>query len=285
MSALPHLPFETAIANAFTTVRNIGPPPPLKLDKKPGNRRSGAPSPPTPAPAPTMGITQGNFTFADIAKAAVSATDKGGDTKKKPTWRAIETSKALAIQPSTKGTRVSELHLKVPKTTESAELFKLKGTALLDRVAKLINDHSEPAPRMALRKNPLVYVKWSMQGNLVLKCAKPMDDLIKEGIKDAIAYFFPSPSAEILILNKPPTSLLDLLPPPSLVAPAHFDTPPSSSASVKFGMHYITVHRSIGTLIAIKPFYASAQTLGYQLDGHKFVATLHSIYTRSEPYL
>ena len=59
----------------------------------------------------------------------------------------------------------------------------------------------------------------------------------------------------------------------------------SSSASVKFGMHYITVHRSIDTLIAIKPFHASARTLGYQLDGHKFVAPLHSVYTRSELYL
>ncbi|KAF8672798.1 hypothetical protein AX14_005517 [Amanita brunnescens Koide BX004] len=37
MSALPHLPFEMAIATAFTTVRNVRPPPPLKLDKKPGN--------------------------------------------------------------------------------------------------------------------------------------------------------------------------------------------------------------------------------------------------------
>ena len=27
MSALPHLPFEAAIANAFTTVRKVGPPP------------------------------------------------------------------------------------------------------------------------------------------------------------------------------------------------------------------------------------------------------------------
>ena len=115
------------------------------------------------------------------------------------------------LRPSTKGTRVSELHLKVPKTAESADLFKLKGSALLDRVAKLINDHSEPAPRMALRENPLVFVKWSMRGNLVLKCAKPMDDLIKEGIKDAIAYFFPSPSAEVMILNKPPTTALKFL--------------------------------------------------------------------------
>ena len=207
MSALPHLPFESAIASAFTTVRNIGPPPPLKLDKKPGNRRSGAPSPPTPNPIPGP---QGNFTFADVVKAATSAATTT-ETKKKPTWRAIETSKALVLRPSTKGTRVSELHLKVPKTAESADLFKLKGSALLERVAKLISDHSEPAPRMALRENPLVFVKWSMRGNLVLKCAKPMDDLIKEGIKDAIAYFFPSPSAEVMILNKPPTTALKFL--------------------------------------------------------------------------
>ncbi|KAF8655941.1 hypothetical protein AX14_008108 [Amanita brunnescens Koide BX004] len=205
MSALPHLPFETAIATAFSTVRNVGPPPPLKLDKKPGNRRSAAPSPSTPAPAPAP---HGNFTFADIARAAITNAD---NAKKKPTWRAMETSKALVLRPSTKGTRVSELHLKVPKTADSADLFKLKGSALLERIAKLINDHSEPAPRMALRENPLVFVKWSMQGNLVLKCAKPMDDLIKDGIKDAIAYFFPSPSAEVMILNKPPTTALKFL--------------------------------------------------------------------------
>ena len=209
MTALPHLPFETAIASAFTTVRNVGPPPPLKLDKKPGNRRSGAPSPPTPVPAPAP-MGNANFTFADMVKAA-SVKKDDATSKKKPTWRAIETSKALVLRPSTKGTRVSELHLRVPKTTESADLFKLKGSALLDCVAKLINDHSEPAPRMALRENPIVFVKWSMRGNLVLKCAKPMDDLIKEGIKDAIAYFFPSPSAEVLILNKPPTTALKFL--------------------------------------------------------------------------
>ncbi|KAF8700540.1 hypothetical protein AX14_000696 [Amanita brunnescens Koide BX004] len=192
MSALPHLPFETAIASAFTTVRNVGPPPPLKLDERPGNRRSGAPSPPTPAPAPAYAAPMGNpnFTFADMVK-AVSVKNDDVASKKKPTWRAIETSKAL--------------------TAESADLFRLKGTALLDRMAKIINDHSEPAPRMALRENPLVFIKWSMKGNLVLKCAKPMDDLIKDGIKDAITYFFPSPSPDILVLNKPPTTALKFL--------------------------------------------------------------------------
>ncbi|KAF8700940.1 hypothetical protein AX14_000593 [Amanita brunnescens Koide BX004] len=207
MSALPHLPFETAIASAFTTVRSVGPPPPLKLDKKPGARRSNAPSPPT-IPAINAAAPQGSFTFADMVKAA---TSKPAEEKRKPTWRAMETSKALVLRPSTKGTRVSELHLKVPKTPESADLFHLKGSALLERISKLVSDHAEPAPRMALRENPLVFVKWSMRGNLVLKCAKPMDDLIKDGIKEAISYFFPSPSAEVMILNKPPTTALKFL--------------------------------------------------------------------------
>ena len=213
MSALPHLPFETAIATAFTTVRSVGPPPPLKLDKKPGrpnDRRSGAPSPSTPASAPVAASAATGFTFADMVKAASVKTDEAA-SKKKPTWRAIETSKALVLRPSTKGTRVSELHLRIPKTTESEVLFRLKGTALLDRVAELISTHSEPAPRMALRENPLVLVKWSMKGNLVLKCAKPMDDVIKNGIKDALTYFFPSPTAEIMVLNKPPTTALKFL--------------------------------------------------------------------------
>ena len=209
MSALPHLPFEAAIASAFTTVRSVGPPPPLKLDKRPGARRSNAPSPPTAPAAPAaLPSSTSNFTFAHMVKAATAKED--ASSKKKPTWRAIETSKALVLRPSTKGTRVSELHLKIPKTAESADLFRLKGTALLDRIAKLINDHSEPAPRMALRENPLVLVKWSMKGNLVLKCSKPMDDIIKDGIKDALTYFFP-PSAEIMVLNKPPTTALKFL--------------------------------------------------------------------------
>ncbi|KAF8705652.1 hypothetical protein AX14_013862, partial [Amanita brunnescens Koide BX004] len=208
MTALPHLPFEAAIASAFTTVRSVGPPPPLKLDKKPGARRSNAPSPPS-APAPSIPV-QGNFTFADVAKAA-GTTAGITDPKKKPSWRAIETSKALVLRPSTKGTRVSELHLKVPKNAETNPLFRLKGSALLERIAKIISDHSEPAPRMALHNNPLVFVKWSMRGNLVLKCAKPMDDVIKEGIKDAIAYFSPSPADDIMILNKPPTTALKFL--------------------------------------------------------------------------
>ena len=79
MSALPHLPFEAAIASAFTTVRSIGPPPPLKLDKKPGTRRSNAPSPSTAPVAPVA--PQNNFTFADMVKAASTNVQ---ETKKKP---------------------------------------------------------------------------------------------------------------------------------------------------------------------------------------------------------
>ena len=38
-----------------------------------------------------------------------------------------------------------------------------------------------------------------------------MDDLIKNGIKDALEYFFPSPSAKIMVLNKPPMTALKFL--------------------------------------------------------------------------
>ena len=207
MSALPHLPFEAAIANAVTTVRNVGPPPPLKLDKKPGTRRSGAPSPPTPAPM--VNVPQGNFTFADMVKAA-GPTDANA-AKAKPTWRAMETNKSLVLRPSTKGTRVSELHLKVPKTDASRYLFLLKGSSLLAEVSKLVASHREPAADQALRANRIVLAKWSMRNNLVIKCEKPMDDIVKNGIRDALDCVFPDDSAEILILNKPPTTALKFL--------------------------------------------------------------------------
>ncbi|KAF8674799.1 hypothetical protein AX14_005245 [Amanita brunnescens Koide BX004] len=38
-----------------------------------------------------------------------------------------------------------------------------------------------------------------------------MDDIIKDGIKDALTYFFPLPDAEIMVLNKPPTTALKFL--------------------------------------------------------------------------
>ena len=207
MSALPHLPFETAIATAFTTVRNVGPPPPLKLDKKPGNRQSGAPSPPTPAP-PT-GLPHSNFTFADMVKAAGPIDAE--KAKIKPTWRALETNKSLVLRPSTKGTRVSELHLKVPKTDASRYLFLLKGSSLLAEVSRLVASHREPAADQALWANCIVLAKWSMRNNLVIKCEKPMDDVVKDGIRDALDCVFPDDSAEILILNKPPTTALKFL--------------------------------------------------------------------------
>ena len=131
--------------------------------------------------------------------------------KAKPTWRAMETNKSLVLRPSTKGTHVSELHLKVPKTDASRYLFLLKGSSLLTEVSKLVAAHREPVADQAIRANRIVLAKWSMRNNLVIKCKKPMDDIVKNGIRDALDCVFPDDSAEILVLNKPPTTALKFL--------------------------------------------------------------------------
>ena len=83
--------------------------------------------------------------------------------KAKPTWHAMETNKSLVLRPSTKGTRVSELHLKVPKTDASRYLFLLKGSSLLTEVSKLVAAHREPVADQALRANRMVNFSGSMR--------------------------------------------------------------------------------------------------------------------------
>ncbi|KAF8675520.1 hypothetical protein AX14_005097 [Amanita brunnescens Koide BX004] len=74
---------------------------------------------------------------------------------------------------------------------------------------RLVNETHNKAGIRALKENHLVLVKWSMRGNLIFKCSKPMDDVIKECLHDAIkAAVPPSSSDSIAILNKPPTTAL-----------------------------------------------------------------------------
>ena len=55
-------------------------------------------------------------------------------------------------------------------------------------------------------------VKWSMRGNLIVKCSKPMDDTIKNCLHNAIKAAVPPSSADsIAILNKPPTTALKFM--------------------------------------------------------------------------
>ena len=131
--------------------------------------------------------------------------------KAKPSWRAIETNKSLVLRPGTKGTRVSELHIRVPKVPATAHLFSLSGTKLINEILRLINKSHNKAGIRALKDNHLVLVKWSMHSNLIFKCSKPMDDVVKDCLHDAIkAAVPPSSTDSIAILNKPPTTTLKL---------------------------------------------------------------------------
>ncbi|KAF8694138.1 hypothetical protein AX14_002162 [Amanita brunnescens Koide BX004] len=239
VSALPNIPMQTAISTAIETVRAAGPAilsqtppkpnanadvkraPSGRASPSPGSstspsapiRRSRAPSPSARKPAPAVPSDKpvGSMTFAQMAATVLDppTTAPMHPAKAKPTWRAIETNKSLVLRPGTKGTRVSELHIRVPKVPATAHLFSLSGTKLINEVLRLVNDSHNKAGICALKDNHLVLVKWSMRGNLILKCSKPMDDVIKECLHEAIkAAVPPSSTDSIAILNKPPTTAL-----------------------------------------------------------------------------
>ncbi|KAF8644983.1 hypothetical protein AX14_009318 [Amanita brunnescens Koide BX004] len=152
VTALPNIPMQTAISTAIDTVRAAGPailsqstpkpvsdakhPPPGRSSPNPSPnssaggpkslpsptalpRHSRAPSPSTISPAPASVNVKpvSTMTFAQMAASVLDppAAAPLHPAKAKPTWRAIETNKSLVLRPGTKGTRVSELHIRVPK--------------------------------------------------------------------------------------------------------------------------------------------------------------------------
>ncbi|KAF8671986.1 hypothetical protein AX14_005631, partial [Amanita brunnescens Koide BX004] len=237
VSALPNIPMQTAISTAIETVRAASPAiltqpsskpnmdpkrtPSGRVSPNPNSsassatpiRRSRAPSPSASKPAPVASNDKpvGSMTFAQMAATVLDAPAAAPmhPAKAKPTWRAIETNKSLVLRPGTKGTRVSELHIRVPKVPATAHLFSLSGTKLINEILRLVNESHNKAGIRALKENHLVLVKWSMRGNLIIKCSKPMDDVIKDCLHDAIkAAVPPSSTDSIAILNKPPTTAL-----------------------------------------------------------------------------
>ena len=94
----------------------------------------------------------------------------------------------------------------------TAHLFSLSGTKLINEILRLVNDSHNEEGIKALKENHLVLVKWSMRGNLIIKCSKPMDDVVKECLHEAIKAAIPPSSADsIAILNKPPTTALKFM--------------------------------------------------------------------------
>ena len=246
VSAIPNMPMQTAIATAIETVCAAGPsilsqptsthankapassapsrpkspasipattatrPPPI-IDTSKAPREANRPRSRATSPAPTKAPEPASMTFAQMAASLLDppAAAPLHSAKAKPSWRAIETNKSLVLRPGTKGTRVSELHIRVPKVPATAHLFSLSGTKLINEILRLVNETHNKAGIRALKENHLVLVKWSMRGNLIIKCSKPMDDVIKDCLHEAIkAAVPPSSTDSIAILNKPPTTAL-----------------------------------------------------------------------------
>ena len=180
VTTLPHIPLSSAIATAIGTVTKAGPPP------------SKTPAAPGKAPSPmkfsgntslssykTSNGTLSQLTMAQMLASASSADSdavklrptldglmKDAQAKPKPTWRALETSKTLVTKPGAKGTRSSELHLRVPRCNATRAMYSANGTRLLNLVIQFVNDMPDRKGRDALKKNALISAKWSARSNL-----------------------------------------------------------------------------------------------------------------------
>ena len=213
VTALPNIPMQTAISTAIETVRAAGPSilssPKAAPGKTPSRSSSPKPTgnlsprnPPSDVTSKNKASAKGSksnpievasapsatATFVQVAASILNPPVAAPihPAKSKPTWRAIETNKSLVLRPGTKGTRVSKLHIRVPKVASTAHLFSLSGTKLINEVLRLVNDSHDKEGIRALKENHLVLVKWSMRSNLIVKCSKPMDDTIK----NCLFFFF-----------------------------------------------------------------------------------------------
>ena len=231
VTTLPHIPLSSAIATAIGTVTKAGPPP-SKSPAAPGK---------TPPPMKFSGnsslssykTSDGSLSQLTMAQMLASASSADSDAvelrptldglmkdaqaKPKPTWRALETSKTLVTKPGAKGTRSSELHLRVPRCNVTRAMYSANGTRLLNLVIQYVNDMPDRKGRDALKKNALISAKWSARSNLLLRCAKPMDDELKESLEQAIRANIPPNAAdsdsthEVEVLNRPPTTALKFM--------------------------------------------------------------------------
>ncbi|KAF8675476.1 hypothetical protein AX14_005117 [Amanita brunnescens Koide BX004] len=231
VTTLPHIPLSSAIATAIGTVTKAGPPPsktPTASGKAPSPMKfSGNTS---LSSYKTSDGTLSQLTMAQMLASASSADSdavkirptldglmKDAQAKPKPTWRALETSKTLVTKPGAKGTRSSELHLRVPRCNATRAMYSANGTRLLNLVIQFVNDMPDRKGRDALKKNALISAKWSARSNLLLRCAKPMDDELKESLEQAIRANIPPNAADsdsahdVEVLNRPPTTALKFM--------------------------------------------------------------------------
>ena len=195
VTAIPHIPLSSAISTAMATVSKAGPPPQLSRS---GNRsqsggsgpsRASSPAPsktpppviPKPSPPPAFDYSQ--LTMAQVVAGgssfsggSESSTVNAAKDKKKYTWRALETSKQIVTKPSARGTKTSELHLRIPRCPATTSLYNSSGSRLVNAVIAIVNKNANSDEIQAYKANPITSAKWSARSNLLLKCAQPMGE-------------------------------------------------------------------------------------------------------------
>ena len=238
VSAIPHIPLSSAISSAITTVSKAGPPPELAQKAK-GKRSSNAsrptspapsrpaalptsPSPPViPKPSPPPVLTHAKLTMAQIVAGAGSfsggseASAVNAAKDKKVTWRMKETSKQIVTKPGARGTRTTELHLRIPCCDATKTLYKSSGSHLINEVISLLNKSANTDEIQAYKANPLVSAKWSAQSNLLLKASQPMGEMLKVALERSIRKNIPEgqvdEDSDVEVLNCPPTTSLKFM--------------------------------------------------------------------------
>ena len=234
VSAIPHILLSSAISSAITTVSKAGPPPQLSQKAK-GKRGSGtsrpmspAPFPPSPAPSvipkpsPPPVLTHAKLTMAQIVAGAGSFSGgseasavNAAKEKKKVTWRMLETSKQIVTKPGARGTRTTELHLRIPRCDAMKALYSSSGSRLINEVISLLNKSANTDEIQAYKANPLTSAKWSVRSNLLLKCSQPMGEMLKVALERSIRKNIPEGQADedsnVEVLNHPPTTSLKFM--------------------------------------------------------------------------
>ncbi|KAF8656644.1 hypothetical protein AX14_008029 [Amanita brunnescens Koide BX004] len=229
VTAIPHIPLASAISSAISTVSKAGPPPELAQKNK-GKRPSGSsrptspapsrpaalptsPSPPViPKPSPPPVLAHASLTMVQIV--AGKGSFSGGSEssavqaakEKKVTWRMKETSKMIVNKPGARGTRTTELHLRIPRCDATKTLYKSSGSRLINEVISLLNKSANTDEIQAYKANPLTSAKWSARSNLLLKCSQPMGEMLKVALERSIRKNIPEgqgdEDSEVEVLNR-----------------------------------------------------------------------------------
>ena len=151
-----------------------------------------------------------SFTGRSESSAVNAAKDK-----KKYTWRAMETSKQIVTRPSATGTKMSELHLHIPRCPATRDLFNSSGSRLVNVIITMVNKNTNSDEVQAYKANPIVSAKWSARSNLLLKCAQPMGEVLKVTLERSIRKDIPEgqldEGSEVEVLNCPPTTSLKFM--------------------------------------------------------------------------